>query len=237
MVCGCVCWQLSQGQGYLPEGLLNFVALLGWNPKDTNEFFTLKGLEAAVRQPPPVNVHVWTAKVNRGVACPQFAMEGVNKSNSVVDRARLNWLNSLHIKHALSGSAESQAAFIHEFVLPVLRRTLGNDVVAGLSDGFIRSAIGVHHVSWFKAALSLWSYAHQQDEWLLRVGCGQTRVETLNDFGPALASLLHPPELSSPDVHGLLTKDCGDVTGNLLQQVRSGWSMLPSTSDGKVGVT
>ena len=31
-------------QGYLPEALINFMALLGWNPGDDREFFSLKDL-------------------------------------------------------------------------------------------------------------------------------------------------------------------------------------------------
>jgi|GEM_PF-6145134 len=30
------------GQGYLPEAILNYIALLGWSPGDDSEFFTLE---------------------------------------------------------------------------------------------------------------------------------------------------------------------------------------------------
>ncbi len=34
----------SQTSGYLPEALLNFVVLLGWNPKEPNEFLTMQDM-------------------------------------------------------------------------------------------------------------------------------------------------------------------------------------------------
>ena len=46
----------------------------------------------------------------------QFTMEGVNKSNSVVDRARLDWINGLHIRHACSESPASRERFQQQCV-------------------------------------------------------------------------------------------------------------------------
>ena len=32
-------------EGYLPEAIINYIALLGWCPKDNQEIFTLAELE------------------------------------------------------------------------------------------------------------------------------------------------------------------------------------------------
>jgi hypothetical protein len=40
---------VEQKAGYLPEGLLNFVVLLGWNPKDPTEFMSLEQMAQLVR--------------------------------------------------------------------------------------------------------------------------------------------------------------------------------------------
>jgi glutamyl-tRNA synthetase len=61
-------------KGYLKEALVNFVALLGWNPKTEQEFFSLEELVA------------------------QFELPKVNKSGAVFDLAKLDWVNSHYIK-------------------------------------------------------------------------------------------------------------------------------------------
>ena len=54
-------------EGYLPEALINFVALLGWNPGTTQELFTLPELVEA------------------------FSLERVQKGGAVFDREKLDW--------------------------------------------------------------------------------------------------------------------------------------------------
>ena len=61
-------------QGYLPKALLNFLALMGWNPKTEQEIFFLSEL------------------VNN------FSLEGLNSSPGVFDQKKLNWINSKHLK-------------------------------------------------------------------------------------------------------------------------------------------
>jgi nondiscriminating glutamyl-tRNA synthetase len=61
-------------QGYLPEALLNFVALLGWNPKTEQEVFSLTELVNA------------------------FSFDKVNKSGAVFDLEKLDWINGLYIR-------------------------------------------------------------------------------------------------------------------------------------------
>lgn len=61
-------------KGYLPEALINFVALLGWSPGDDREFFTLEELEK------------------------EFSLNRVSKSASVFDVAKLNWMNGNYIR-------------------------------------------------------------------------------------------------------------------------------------------
>ena len=61
-------------QGYLPEALLNFVALLGWNPGTEQEIFSLDEL----------------VKV--------FDVKKVHKAGAVFNREKLDWFNSEYIK-------------------------------------------------------------------------------------------------------------------------------------------
>lgn len=63
-------------KGYLPETIINFVALLGWNPGQgsTQEIFSLEEL------------------VDR------FDLSGVNKAGAVFDQKKLDWMNAEYIK-------------------------------------------------------------------------------------------------------------------------------------------
>ena len=70
-------------KGYLPEALLNFVALLGWNPGEgkTQEIFSLREL------------------------IDEFDLEHVHKGGAVFDAKKLDWLNAQYIKHFPSPSS------------------------------------------------------------------------------------------------------------------------------------
>jgi glutamyl-tRNA synthetase len=59
--------------GYLPEAVVNFIALLGWNPKTDEEFFTLEEL------------------------VKRFDEHGINKSSAVFDINKLNSFNSHYL--------------------------------------------------------------------------------------------------------------------------------------------
>lgn len=62
-------------QGYLPEALLNYLALLGWSPSHTQEeIFTLEEL------------------------IQYFKLEDVSKSGAVFDVEKLNWMNGQWIR-------------------------------------------------------------------------------------------------------------------------------------------
>ena len=62
------------GQGYLTEAIINYLVLLGWSPRGEREFFTLKELEQV------------------------FDLEGLSKSPSIFDIAKLNWFNAEYIR-------------------------------------------------------------------------------------------------------------------------------------------
>jgi glutamyl-tRNA synthetase len=76
-------------KGYLPEALINFVALLGWNPGTDEEFFTLYEL------------------------IEEFSLERVNKSGAVFDINKLNWMNGNYIRKM---SPEALVKFLKPFL-------------------------------------------------------------------------------------------------------------------------
>ncbi|MFH1010952.1 MAG: glutamate--tRNA ligase [bacterium] len=60
--------------GILPDALLNFVALLGWHPKDEREIFSLEEL------------------------VKEFDLARVGKAGAIFDITKLRWLNSEYLK-------------------------------------------------------------------------------------------------------------------------------------------
>ncbi|MDB5085139.1 MAG: glutamate--tRNA ligase [Bacilli bacterium] len=62
--------------GYLPEAILNFLALLGWSPGGEEEILSKEEL------------------------IQKFSFDRVNKSGSIFDQNKLTWMNSYYIKQA-----------------------------------------------------------------------------------------------------------------------------------------
>lgn len=61
-------------KGYLPAAVLNYIALLGWNPGDEREIFSLEELEKA------------------------FTIERLNRSPAIFDIVKLTWMNGCYIR-------------------------------------------------------------------------------------------------------------------------------------------
>lgn len=62
-------------RGYLPEALINYIALVGWSPEDGQEIMTMEEMIS------------------------KFSFERVSKSSGVFDVDKLNWMNNLYIKN------------------------------------------------------------------------------------------------------------------------------------------
>ncbi len=61
-------------QGYLPEAMVNFMVLLGWNPGTDKEVFSLKEL------------------------VKEFSLEKIQRGGAIFNIEKLNWFNSYYIK-------------------------------------------------------------------------------------------------------------------------------------------
>jgi glutamyl-tRNA synthetase len=61
-------------KGYLTQALINYLALVGWNPGDEREFFTMEELVEA------------------------FSVDGLSKSSAIFDIDKLTWFNAEYIR-------------------------------------------------------------------------------------------------------------------------------------------
>jgi len=62
-------------EGYLPEAIINFLALLGWNPGTEREIFSLNSL------------------------IQEFSIQRMHKSGAVFNPQKLEWINSFYIRN------------------------------------------------------------------------------------------------------------------------------------------
>ena len=85
--------------GYLPEALLNFLALLGWNPGTEQEIFSMEEL------------------------IEKFSLDRVHKGGAVFDIQKLDWINGEYIKKEIN---ENMDAF-YEKALPYLKGKIPTD--------------------------------------------------------------------------------------------------------------
>src|SRR5207248_3332195 len=61
-------------EGFLPEAMVNYLALLGWHPEGEQEVFTVDEL------------------------LNEFTLERIQKSSGIFDEVKLRWFNHEHIK-------------------------------------------------------------------------------------------------------------------------------------------
>ncbi len=64
------------GKGYLPEALVNYLALVGWSPEDNEEILSMEDM------------------INK------FSFERVSKTGGIFDRDKLDWVNGHYIRAA-----------------------------------------------------------------------------------------------------------------------------------------
>jgi glutamyl-tRNA synthetase len=81
--------QWLREQGYLPEAVVNYLALLGWGYDDTTTFFTVDELKE------------------------RFSLERVSKNPAVFDEAKLRWMNGHYLREL---DAEDLRARLQEFL-------------------------------------------------------------------------------------------------------------------------
>ena len=71
---GSVSFENLCAEGYLPQAIINYIALLGWNPKNDREIFSLEELVQT------------------------FNVSGLNKASAIFDYEKLAWLNGEYIR-------------------------------------------------------------------------------------------------------------------------------------------
>lgn len=101
-------------KGYLPEAIVNYITLLGWSPKDNEE------------------------KLTQEQIISMFSVEGISKSGSIFDEAKMRWLCGQYIKELSVDEFDKYAKPFYD-----------QSVIAGLYDYKKFSALLVSRVDIF----------------------------------------------------------------------------------------
>lgn len=70
-------------KGYLPEAILNYIALLGWAPEEEREIYSLEEL------------------------CEAFDVKRINTSGAIFDIEKLKWMNGIYLRNMTMENYES----------------------------------------------------------------------------------------------------------------------------------
>ena len=93
-------------QGYLPETMVNFLALLGWSLDDKTEIFALSELVA------------------------DFSLERVSRTGAIFNQDKLNWMNGAYIRSlSLDDFTQRTLPFLENDLPTGVRRPLSIDYV------------------------------------------------------------------------------------------------------------
>jgi len=88
-------------QGYLPQAMVNFLALLGWSLDDRTELLSCQEL------------------------IEHFSLERVSKTAAIFDKRKLEWMNGVYIRQLSSGEFVQLATpFLDRDLSPLVKRPL-----------------------------------------------------------------------------------------------------------------
>ncbi len=79
-----------QKEGYLKEAILNFIAILGWSPKDNNEIISLEEM------------------------IKSFDIKNINISNPKFDQVKLEWMNGEYIRRLKTDELSEKISKFYE---------------------------------------------------------------------------------------------------------------------------
>lgn len=101
---GAVSIKEYQEQGYLPEAMVNFLALLGWALDDKTELFT------------------------RGELIKYFSLEQVGKTPAIFNLEKLNWMNGVYLrKLSQQEFIQRSQSFLERDLPPQIKRPLDSE--------------------------------------------------------------------------------------------------------------
>jgi glutamyl-tRNA synthetase len=160
-----------RADGYLPEALINYLALLSWSSADEEEIFSIDEL------------------------IEKFSLDRVSKSAAVFDFDKLKWMNGIYIrKKEISEVADLASAYLKEagYITQDFPRARLNSIVASVRDGLEKmSDIAAHTEAYFNPPRLL----DEESREILRLPSTKGVLEAFSaEFQAAASEYLTPEE-------------------------------------------
>lgn len=190
-------------KGYLPEAIINYIALLGWSPGNDREFFTLADLVA------------------------EFDIDRINKSSAAFSIAKLDWLNGEHIRALPAERFHAMAQGHYPEALP---RGLDLSQVSALIQPRVTRLTDIPEMVAFLAevpAYSLELYNHAKSK-----STTATSRQVLEQIRPVLAGLEAWTNEALHQHLVAFAAEAGLKTGTVMWPLRISLSGLQSTPGG-----
>lgn len=179
-------------EGYLPEAIINYIALLGWCPKDNQEIFTLDELVKS------------------------FSIDRISKSPAVFDYDKLLWFNGEYLRAMPPEDFTRRAMPYYREVLPQGERPW--DVMTSVLQKRVSKFTDIPDMTAFLRELPNYSselFINKKSKTTL-----ENSVEMLNAAIPALENLQSWTLSAIHDVMMALAQNLGVKNGTLLWPVR-----------------
>jgi len=187
-----------QAEGYLPEAMMNFLAILGWSLDDKTELFTKEDL------------------------IQYFSLERVSKTPAIFNREKLNWMNGLYVRKLSPEDFTRHAVpFLERDLPPEVKRPLPPDYVKEvlpLVQERVKLMKDVAPLSYY-----FFTEALTYDTTLL-IGKDMTAGSTINALEVAVNRLAKLGVYDAPTLEGMLRPlavELGLKTGQLFGALRT----------------
>ncbi len=193
-------------EGYLPNAIINYIALLGWSPAENRELYTLKELESA------------------------FDIEGLSKSPAIFDIKKLTWMNGEYIKTMEFERFYSLAEPIMEKCIK--NTALNKRKIALLLQSRLETLNDIPRLVDFFDTLPEYSsdlYVHKKMKTTKEIA-----LSSLEAALPVLSQLESWAENNIHDTLMELVKELGIKNGQLLWPVRTALSGEPTSPGGAI---
>ena len=197
-------FQDLMAKGYLPEAILNYIALLGWSPSDNTEIFTLEELTK------------------------KFTISGLSKSPAIFDIVKLTWMNSEYMKKM---DFEKFYALAEPKLKESIHRTdLDLKKIAALLQTRLETWQDIPALVDFFDTLPEYStdlYLHKKMKTTIEIA-----LDSLKSCLPVLESLPEWTETAIHDAIMELVAEKGIKNGQMLWPIRTALSGKPTSPGG-----
>jgi glutamyl-tRNA synthetase len=193
-------------QGYLPEAMVNFLALLGWSLDDRTELFTRQEL------------------------IDNFTLERVSKTAAIFNIEKLNWINGVYIRRlSLEDLTQRALPFLDKGLPQEVKRPLSIDYVRQIMPLIQERAKKLEEVPELVKFFFVEELAYDTS---LLISKGIDRKSTLRALEVSLERLKALEKFDSEPLEALLrplATELGLKTGHLFGSLRTAVTGLTAT--------